>query len=277
MSEAIVCRLRRFSRSRMGRGREAAQVEIDGEILWMSRDDIQKNIDVLGQLPGLVDAENAYRRGVEVEKIIFDERHDYETPAENGSLTKFEDRPAGQSIEEWARLAESTIDSYHSQLSQTNELLQQWKTWWDEFLVALNSQPSFPEVRPPVVKPDPVVSDNGSSFIDAGSVTISCMNGEARDLLDDVMAAYRSHYNKEMHTADPDQVYQFAYWLCRWSGLVKRAATPRLEPEVRAGDLLIFTCPGCGRRDDTGISTEVMTGVVKCGHCGVTSTPFIEK
>lgn len=200
MSDSIVCRLRRFSRSRMGRGCEAAQVEIDGEILWMSRYDIQKNIDVLGPLPWLVDAQNAYRQGFEIEKIIFDEPHDYENQA-----------------------------------------------------------------------------NNGSSIVDVGPVTIACMHPEARDLLDDVMAAYRSHYNKEMHTADPDQVYQFAYWLCRWSGLVKRAATPRQEPDVRAGDLLILTCPGCGRRDNTGISTEVMTGVVKCGHCGVTSTPFIQK
>lgn len=200
MSDPIVCRLRRFNPARVMRGREGAEVEIDGQILWMSRRDIQKNIDKLGPLPGLVDAQKAYKEGVRIDKIIFDEPHNCETSA-----------------------------------------------------------------------------NNGSSFVDVGAVTIGCMHPEASDLLQDVMDAYRSHYNKETHTADPEQVYQFAYWLCRWSGLVKRAATPRRRLDVRTGYVLYATCPGCGRTGETGIPSEVLTGVVKCGHCGVTSTPFIEK
>ncbi len=63
----------------------------------------------------------------------------------------------------------------------------------------------------------------GSRFVEVGSVTIGCMSEESRDLLDTIMDEYRKHYNQETHTSSPDQVYQFAYWLCRWSGLVRPA------------------------------------------------------
>jgi len=54
-------------------------------------------------------------------------------------------------------------------------------------------------------------------------VMLAAMSPEARDLLDTIMDAYSEHYNPETHTSSPDQVYQFAYWLCRWSGLVRPA------------------------------------------------------
>lgn len=54
-------------------------------------------------------------------------------------------------------------------------------------------------------------------------VMVGAISPEARDLLDTIMDEYREHYNPEMHTSSPDDVYQFAYWLCRWSGLVKPA------------------------------------------------------
>jgi len=111
----------------------------------------------------------------------------------------------------------------------------------------------------------------GSAFAQSGPVMVGCMSSEARDLLDDVMGAYRAHYNPETHKTAPDDVYQFAYWLIRWSGLVKRNAIQRTEPDERRDGALWSTCPGCGKYDDTGLPGEVMTGIVHCGYCGTVS------
>lgn len=57
---------------------------------------------------------------------------------------------------------------------------------------------------------------------------LSCMSESHRDCLDKVMAKWREHFAK-LKTANPkytpaikdaDDVYGFAYWLIRWSGLV---------------------------------------------------------
>lgn len=57
-------------------------------------------------------------------------------------------------------------------------------------------------------------------------ITIGCISAEASDLLDRIMAEWREHWKKlpEKHRIkDPEDVYGFAYWLVRWSGLVAPA------------------------------------------------------
>jgi hypothetical protein len=61
MTEQIECRLRRFNPRRVMRGAPAAEVEIDGVVLWMTRDDIAQNVTRYGLLPGLKDAAEHYR------------------------------------------------------------------------------------------------------------------------------------------------------------------------------------------------------------------------
>lgn len=65
----------------------------------------------------------------------------------------------------------------------------------------------------------------GTKSSKVGPITISCTSPEAHDLLRRIMATYSDHYNPELHTASPDEVYQFAYWLCRWSGLIQPKET----------------------------------------------------
>lgn len=81
------------------------------------------------------------------------------------------------------------------------------------------------EKNPPIPEPtsDADAAFAGSRVMETGPVSIACMSPEARDLLDTIMDAYRKHYNAETHTASPDDVYQFTYWLCRYSGLVRPA------------------------------------------------------
>ena len=64
---------------------------------------------------------------------------------------------------------------------------------------------------------------DGSNVIKTGPVAIACMSPEARDLLDDIMESYTEHYDEKLHVSAPDDVYQFAYWLCRWSGLIRQS------------------------------------------------------
>lgn len=62
-------------------------------------------------------------------------------------------------------------------------------------------------------------------------VTLASISPEARDLLDEVMAAWEEHRVKLPETLtcgdetwNPrESVYSFAYWLIRWSGLVQPA------------------------------------------------------
>jgi hypothetical protein len=64
----------------------------------------------------------------------------------------------------------------------------------------------------------------GSSVVHpVPGVSIGCISEEARDLMDTILDAYKAHYNPATHTATPDDVYQFTYWLCRYSGLIRPA------------------------------------------------------
>jgi hypothetical protein len=69
---------------------------------------------------------------------------------------------------------------------------------------------------------------NGSRFLRAGSgITVGCISPEARDCLDRVMEEWKAHKSelKKVHGGHyrPGE-YGFAYWLIRWSGLVKPAS-----------------------------------------------------
>jgi hypothetical protein len=50
-----------FNPFRFNRGAEAARVECDGSWIWMSRKDIQKNIEIFGEHPELLKALEAYK------------------------------------------------------------------------------------------------------------------------------------------------------------------------------------------------------------------------
>lgn len=81
--------------------------------------------------------------------------------------------------------------------------------------------------------PDQIPYD-GSRFKDCGTiggcrVTLGCISPEAGDLLDRIMEAYTDQYDPSVHTSSPEHVYQFAYWLCRYSGLIQPAATAKAE------------------------------------------------
>ena len=54
-------RLVRFDPRRAARGAPAAEVEVNGERLWMDKKDLRKNREIWGDLQGLLDAERAYR------------------------------------------------------------------------------------------------------------------------------------------------------------------------------------------------------------------------
>lgn len=60
-------------------------------------------------------------------------------------------------------------------------------------------------------------------------ITLTCMEPEKRDLLDMVMEEWSKQWSqlpeKYRSPQDPRDVYQFAYWLIRWSGLVQPANT----------------------------------------------------
>lgn len=60
MTREINCKLLRFNPRRASRGAGAAEVEIDGEVLWMTQGDIKKNKKLFGPLQGLLDAERHY-------------------------------------------------------------------------------------------------------------------------------------------------------------------------------------------------------------------------
>lgn len=62
-------KLLRYNPRRVVRG--AAEVEVrwpDGDVvsLWMTRDDVEKNIQEFGRVPGLVDALDAYHLNVAI-------------------------------------------------------------------------------------------------------------------------------------------------------------------------------------------------------------------
>ncbi len=79
----------------------------------------------------------------------------------------------------------------------------------------------------------PPVNDitfEGSKFIDAGDIdgmriALGCITPEARNLLDTIMKEWRKHYEsmKEIFPEYEPDCYSFAYWLVRYSGLVRPA------------------------------------------------------
>lgn len=55
-------------------------------------------------------------------------------------------------------------------------------------------------------------------------IAIGCITPEANDLLDTIMEKWEEHYKglKEAHGFEYEPTfYGFAYWLCRWSGLIQ--------------------------------------------------------
>lgn len=72
----------------------------------------------------------------------------------------------------------------------------------------------------------------GSRFLQRGPVTLGCISEEARDLLDEVMEEWEKHLpNLKKHNGDDYEPghYGFAYWLIRWSGLVKPTSQEERE------------------------------------------------
>jgi len=58
----------------------------------------------------------------------------------------------------------------------------------------------------------------GSRVVSVGPVYIGCMAKDSREALDLAMERWRKQQARIPPTDDP--VYQFAYWLLRWSGIV---------------------------------------------------------
>ncbi len=66
----------------------------------------------------------------------------------------------------------------------------------------------------------------GSMFTQIGPVMLGCISPEARVLLDCIMEEWEKHeadLKKLMGDKYEPSHYGFAYWLVRWSGLVKPA------------------------------------------------------
>lgn len=80
----------------------------------------------------------------------------------------------------------------------------------------------------------------------APGISLGCISPEARDLLDTIMEQWEKHYRsmKEMHgDAMPETTfYGFAYWLVRWSGLIRPMPKNESMPDG---------CPYCGSPECT--------------------------
>lgn len=63
---------------------------------------------------------------------------------------------------------------------------------------------------------------------EVGPVTLACMDADARNLMDKALTQYQEHFRgvRKMFPKKRPNVYSFAYWLFRWSGLI--------DPEGRA-------------------------------------------
>ena len=48
----------------------------------------------------------------------------------------------------------------------------------------------------------------------------------------------------------------------------------RQHPDELVEFRLVIVCPGCGRRDCTGLTEEVESKIVICGYCGTRSGPM---
>lgn len=59
-------------------------------------------------------------------------------------------------------------------------------------------------------------------------IVVTTMSPDARDLLDTIMEAWASA-DQEFRASHPGRelsIYGFAYWLCRYSGLIEAAPPP---------------------------------------------------
>ena len=69
----------------------------------------------------------------------------------------------------------------------------------------------------------------GSEFRQIGPLVLGCISPEARELLDTIMAKWEEHLAELKKAHGPDYTpthYGFAYWLVRWSGLVRPSDCP---------------------------------------------------
>lgn len=91
-------------------------------------------------------------------------------------------------------------------------------------LMTANNDQDYEWVRCENVRDIQSPAIDGSRVLNPSrAVAIACMAPEARDLMDNIIDAYKEHYDAKMHSSSPEQVYQFTYWLCRYSGLVRPA------------------------------------------------------
>lgn len=70
---------------------------------------------------------------------------------------------------------------------------------------------------------------HGSNFTSVGPVVLGCISPEARELLDTIMEKWEEHLAEIKKAHGPDYTpthYGFAYWLVRWSGLVRPSDCP---------------------------------------------------
>lgn len=57
-------------------------------------------------------------------------------------------------------------------------------------------------------------------MVQVGQVSIACMAPDSRDALDLAMERWAKHLEGRQDNLPKDDVYSFAYWLFRWSGIV---------------------------------------------------------
>jgi len=57
----------------------------------------------------------------------------------------------------------------------------------------------------------------GSNEKQIGSILLTCMSEEARDLLDKLVEDYEKFHKKDIHDTNG---YSALYWACRYSGLI---------------------------------------------------------
>jgi len=68
------------------------------------------------------------------------------------------------------------------------------------------------------------IAFKGSKFTKVNdNITLGCISPEARELLDIIMDEWNKHYS-DLKKNNPNYepgFYGFAYWLVRWSGLIR--------------------------------------------------------
>lgn len=99
----------------------------------------------------------------------------------------------------------------------------------------------------------------------APGITLGCISPEARDLLDSIMQKWEEHYRDLKETAGKDHeptFYGFAYWLCRWSGLIQpagAASTTKPAPSAEESDFMSFV----GKHSEAGMTGKITNKELK--------------